>query len=93
MNVVDAAFEFLILQIEWVDSDFKLVNTDVDVAFKFLILKIELDDNEFKLVNIVVEVAFKLLMGLNHFFPNFFSKPIFPNSLEKYGKWLWKKFG
>jgi hypothetical protein len=32
-------------------------------------------------------------MGLNHLFPNFFPKPIFPKSLEKFGKSLWKKFG
>jgi hypothetical protein len=32
-------------------------------------------------------------LGPNHFFPNFFSKPIFPNFLEKFGKLLWKKFG
>jgi hypothetical protein len=31
--------------------------------------------------------------GLNHIFPILFSKQIFPNSLEKFGKWLWKKFG
>jgi hypothetical protein len=32
-------------------------------------------------------------LGLNHFFPNFFPEPIFPKSLEKFGKSLWKKFG
>ncbi len=29
--------------------------------------------------------------GLNHCFPNFFPKPIFPKSLENIGKILWKK--
>ncbi len=35
----------------------------------------------------------KLYMGLNHFFLKKISKPIFPNSLEKFEKWLGKKFG
>ena len=61
-NVVDVALRLDILNVEFVDNEFKLLNIVVDVAFKLFIPNIELVDNEFKLLNIVVDVAFKLLI-------------------------------
>ena len=59
-NVVDVALRLDILNVEFVDNEFKLLNIVVDVAFRLDIFNVEFVDNEFKLLNIVVDVAFKL---------------------------------